>query len=177
MVPEWFAIGTKGGQDSLGALHEHVAGFSIHRCAGSGIALIDRITEKIVVEPLPKLLASFGIETSYSFLHIRAGAEIADDVQLAIGNYRCGLAGKVGHPERLLDGDAVGQVFFERSAALLRSAPTQPAVGLACISVIRPNEAGYRQRSNPESSCPFHELSNIQQAISDCNDILLTRII
>src|SRR5207244_7568548 len=152
---------------------EHIAGFRIHSRAGSGIALINRITEKIVVEPLPKLLPALRIETSNPFPHVRAGAEIAHNVQLAVGNHRCGLARKVGHPEGLLDHDTIGQVFFERSAALLRSAPTQPAVGLGCISITRPDEAGYQQRSNPESNCPFHEFSNIQQAISDCNKYYL----
>src|SRR5205823_4671863 len=124
-VPEWFAIGSKGGQDALRPLHENITGFRIYRRARSSIALVDCIAEKIVVEVLPKLLAGFGIETSDSFLHVRAGAEIAHNVQLAIGNHRRGLPRKVGHPERLLDHDTIRQVFFQRSAILLRSAPTE----------------------------------------------------
>src|SRR4051812_14573591 len=57
VVPERFTIGSKGGQDALGALHEDIAGFRIYRRARSSIALIDRIAEKIIVEVLPNLLA------------------------------------------------------------------------------------------------------------------------
>ena len=38
-----------------------------------------------------------------------------------------GLAGKIGHPERMLRIDLVGQAGFERGAVLLRAAPVQPA--------------------------------------------------
>src|SRR4051794_849875 len=100
MLPKQFAVGIETGEDALRSLHEYVAGFRIHSRARSGVALIDSIAEKIVVEALPKFFASFGIEAGDAFLHVWSLAQIADDIKFSVGNDGRGLTGEIGDPER-----------------------------------------------------------------------------
>src|SRR4051794_32957119 len=100
MLPKQFAVGIETGKDALSSLHEHVASFRIHSRAGSGIALIDCIAEKIVVETLPKFFAGLGIEAGYAFLHVRSLAQVAHDIKLSVGNDGSGLTGEIGDPKR-----------------------------------------------------------------------------
>src|SRR5438552_16049352 len=99
MLPPQFAIVAEGRQDALSALHEYIASLAINRCTGSSVALINCVTNKIIVEPLPNFFASLRVETGDTFLQIRAIAEIAHNIQLPIGDDWRGLAGKVGDPK------------------------------------------------------------------------------
>src|SRR5439155_18287086 len=70
MAPERLAVRGKCGQDALGALHIYISSFGINRRARSGVPLIDRVAQKIVVKPLPKFLAGLGVKTGDAFLEV-----------------------------------------------------------------------------------------------------------
>src|SRR5262249_47825811 len=121
------AFGGQGGEDPLGTLHEDVSGFRVDGGAGSGITLVNRVTEEIVVEMLPKLLAGVGVKAGDSFLEVWAIAQITHDIDLSIGNDGGRLAGEVGFPEGILEREARGEIFFQGQTGLLWAAPTEPA--------------------------------------------------
>jgi len=98
MMPERFADGCESRQDTLGALHIYIAGFVINGRAGSGVAEIDCIAEKIVITLLPEFFSGLGIEAGNTFLKIRAFAEITHDINFAVGYDGRGLARKIGDP-------------------------------------------------------------------------------
>src|SRR2546421_3802945 len=109
MVPQQFTVSIERGENALCSLHEDIARFRINRSARGGIAIINSVAQKIVVQTLPKFLAGLSVETGDALLEIRALAKIAHDVKPAVGNHRRGLARKIGNPESsFLVGDLVG---------------------------------------------------------------------
>src|SRR5204863_1445329 len=124
MLPEHFAVGIEPGEDTLGALHENIAGFRINGSTGGRIALVHSIAEEIVIEPLPDFFAGLGIETGNAFLQIRAFTQISHDVELSIRYHRGRLAREIGDPEcSFFIRDFVREIFFEGRSVLLRAAP------------------------------------------------------
>src|SRR2546430_1236265 len=121
MAPEDLPIGIQRRQDALGALHENLSGFWINGGARSGVTLINRVAEEIIVKPLPIFLAGFRVEAGNSFLQVRTFSEISHDIYLAVGNDGSGLTGEIGNPERLLDVEFIREIFLQRAAVLLRA--------------------------------------------------------
>src|SRR5207249_3478305 len=113
---------------------------------GGGVAMINRVAEKIPVAMLPELVARLGVETGDHFLQVRAVTDVTHDVKLAAGDDRRGLAGQVRRPQGMLGVHSVREVFFKGSAVLVRPAPAQPAVQGSCASCGNGGElAGRRQ--------------------------------
>src|SRR5262245_33319370 len=77
---------------------------------------------------VPQQFAGLSVETSNSFLQIRAVTEITHDVKFAIGDDRRGLTWEIGNPKRLLDINVIRKVFFEGYSGLLRPTPTEPSM-------------------------------------------------
>ena len=98
MLPEYFAVRIKGGEDALRSLNIDIARFAIHGRAGGAVTQINRVTEKIVEKPPPEFLARLGVVTDDALLQIFAFAEIAHDVELAVGDDGRGLPGEIGDP-------------------------------------------------------------------------------
>ena len=113
MLPEQFSIGAECGQDALRSLHKHVAAFVIDGSARSGVALIDRIADKIIVETLPQFFARFRVKAGDTLLQVRPVAQEAHDIEFAVGDHRSRLAGEVGHPQRFFDREMLRQVLFQ----------------------------------------------------------------
>src|SRR5438477_10073425 len=99
MTPKQLAVCVKRRKNSLRALHKNVAGFGIHRCARSSIALIDSVAQKIIIQSLPEFFPGLGIEKRDTFLEIRSLDQIAEDIKVAVGDNRWGLAGQIRDPE------------------------------------------------------------------------------
>ncbi len=110
--PEQFSVRGEARENSLRALDENIARLGINRGRSRGVTKINGVAEEIVVELLPELLAGFGVEADDTFLQIRAFAEIAHDVEPAVGDDGRGLAGKVRDPERMLRVNLVRQPGF-----------------------------------------------------------------
>src|SRR5258706_16247615 len=100
MAPARLAIRGEARQDALGALHEYIPGLRINGRARSGVALVNRVAEEIVVKVLPELFTGLGVETSDPLLQVRAVTQITDDIEFAVGDHRSGLAGEIGDPKR-----------------------------------------------------------------------------
>src|SRR3954463_6378922 len=98
MLPKQLPVRIDSRKDTLRPLHKHVSRLRIHRRARSGVALINRITQEIIVQTMPEFFAGFGVEASNAFLEIRPVTYITHDVEFAIGNDCSGLAGKISHP-------------------------------------------------------------------------------
>src|SRR5439155_1673169 len=77
MFPEQLPIRSEGRKDALRALHINIARFGIDGRAGSGVAVINDVTQEIAEKMLPQRLAGFGIEAGDPLLQVGAAAEIA----------------------------------------------------------------------------------------------------
>src|SRR5712692_743440 len=68
VLPEELAVGRERSEYPLRSLEINVPGFWIDRGAGSGVAQIDGVTQKIAVALLPQFGAGFRVETGQDFL-------------------------------------------------------------------------------------------------------------
>src|ERR1035437_8507284 len=102
MLPQQRAVGCERRQDALRALDIDVSRFAIDRGTCSGVAQVDGVTQVIIVEMLPELLPGFGVEAGYALLQVRSLACVAHHVELAIGDHRRRLPGKISPPKRAL---------------------------------------------------------------------------
>ena len=127
MLPKQLAVRGERHEKSRAVLDVNVARLGIDRRAGIRVAQINDVAQEVVEELLPEHLARLRIEAGHAFLQLRAFAEIAHDVELAVGDHGRRLAGKIRRPQRLLCVDFFGQSFLERNAGLKRTAPIQPA--------------------------------------------------
>src|SRR2546423_15668295 len=97
-MPVRLAIRVERRKNSLRALHIDVPGFFINGRAGSGIAQINGVTQKIVAAPAPEQLATLGIKTRNSLLQIGPLAQITHDVKFTIGDHRRALPREIRYP-------------------------------------------------------------------------------
>ena len=88
--------------------------------------MVNDVTEEIAEAILPEFFARFCVEAYDNFLKAGPVAEIAHDINFALGDYRSGLSRYIRRPERFLNRDFIRQVLFGGGAALLGSTPTQP---------------------------------------------------
>ena len=70
MMPKQFAFRIKRQEEALRALHINIAGFRIDRRARSGVAVINRIAEEIIIKLLPDPPSRFGVKTADAFLEV-----------------------------------------------------------------------------------------------------------
>ena len=153
MLPEPPPVGGESRQDALRALHVHVAGLRIDGRAARGIAQVDRVAQKIVVERLPKLPPAFRVEARHPLLQIGPLANITHRVEPALRQHRRRLARVIRHPQRLLGAHLLRQARLPRHARLLRAPPTQPTpYRRAAGPCARPNQGSTRHRPK-QSGC------------------------
>ncbi len=101
MFPQQFAVRGERRKNPLRALDVNIARFLIDGRAGSGVAQINGVAEKITVHLPPKFLAGLRIVTNHAFLQFPALAQVTHDVNLAVGHDGRGLSREIHHPQRM----------------------------------------------------------------------------
>lgn len=129
MFPEFLAVGGVASEYALGVLDVNIARFGINGRAGSGVAQVDGVAQKIGVKMFPQELSVLGVKTGHALVQVRPFAQITHDIQPAVGDDGRGHAGKVRRPQGVAGVKDGGKILLRRRAVLIRSAPIQPAVG------------------------------------------------